>query len=165
MILLLLLLFPFLEMYGIYKVSTMVGGWSTLGALIVSAALGSMIAKAQGRTMWLAMQSQLQQRQAPAASLLHGVLIWLGAFLLMVPGFLSDGIGVLCILPGSRHLLAFWLRGYLARQVARGSVHVFSNISPDFGRPRPMRDVSPHNIVDVPSERLSSSRSDSQDPL
>ena len=119
---LLIVFYPFLEIYTFYK---FVEAYSFLDAVllvILSGILGSMIIRLQGQATLGLLQTELAQGKIPKGQILHRALVMLGGFLLFLPGIISDVIGVLCILPGSRHVIAWYLKSLIQRGAFRGRV-------------------------------------------
>lgn len=109
---LLFLLFPFLELALLIKVGGVIGVLPTLLLLIGSAILGSMLLRVAGLATALRAREKLARGERPEQEVLEGMLIALGGGLLLLPGFISDVFGLLCLLPFTRRLM---LRRILAR--------------------------------------------------
>jgi UPF0716 protein FxsA len=151
---LLLLLYPVLELVTIVRIGGMIGVANTLFWFVAAAVLGFGIVKTRGKFMLSGFQASLAKGQIPANDALHSMMVIVGGFALMVPGFLSDAIGLLLILPGPRHLIARYVKSTLERKMRSGSFRVFTsgNVPPFGAGPRPTqqpgewRDVSPREI-------------------
>lgn len=103
--LLLILLFivvPVLELYVIIQVGQAIGVLPTLILLLAAALLGSWLLKREGRTAWRRFNEALAARRFPGKEVADGVLIVIGGTLLLTPGFLTDIVGVLLLLPPTR---------------------------------------------------------------
>lgn len=102
------LLFPIfifatlIEIYTIIKVGEVIGGFSTILLIILTAGIGSFLLKQQGLSTLNNAKMQIQQGRAPAFEMLEGVVIMISGVLLLTPGFITDGIGLLGLLPFSR---------------------------------------------------------------
>jgi UPF0716 protein FxsA len=106
--LLLLVLFvvvPILEIYVIIQVGQAIGAWWTIALLIADSILGSMLMKSQGRAAWRRFQLALAEGRMPAREVLDGVLVIFGGAFLLTPGFLSDIVGALLLLPPTRAVI------------------------------------------------------------
>jgi UPF0716 protein FxsA len=106
--LLLLFLFvvvPILEIYVIIQVGQAIGVWWTIALLIGDSIAGSLLMKSQGRAAWRRFQLALQEGRMPAREVLDGVLIIFGGAFLLTPGFCSDVVGALLLLPPTRAVL------------------------------------------------------------
>ncbi|MFM8330181.1 MAG: FxsA family protein [Candidatus Methylumidiphilus sp.] len=108
-VLLALLALPILEIYLLIQIGSLVGFLPTLALLFGAAGLGTYLLQTQGWTTWNRVQQSLNRGELPAAELVNGAVIMAGGALLLLPGFLSDVAGLLCLIPFSRRLLAAWL--------------------------------------------------------
>ena len=99
---LIFVIWPLAELFVIIKVSEAIGFLWMLLLLIISWPLGSRILRAQGRAAWRQFVEATQAGRPPANEALNGALVLTGGLLLMVPGFISDVIGLLLLLPPTR---------------------------------------------------------------
>lgn len=99
------ILFPMLELAVLIKVGSSIGVLATLLLVVASALIGGFILRIAGpATAWRA-RERLLSGEAPEQEMFDGVLLALGGFLILLPGFISDALGLLCLLPFTRHLL------------------------------------------------------------
>jgi UPF0716 protein FxsA len=113
----LLVAVPILEVWLLIQVGEQIGVLATIGVLVVEAAVGAWLMKREGTRAWAALNGALQTGRMPSAEVTDAALVLVGGVLLMLPGFLSDVIGFLFLLPLTRPL-ARKLVGYLvARRV------------------------------------------------
>ncbi|HWE32811.1 MAG TPA: FxsA family protein [Solirubrobacteraceae bacterium] len=121
--LLLFLLWPVAELIVVIKVAETIGVLWTIVLLIASWPLGSWALRSQGRAVWRRMSAAISAGRAPGKEVLDGVLVLLGGFLLMIPGFISDAFGLLFLLPLTRiplrRLLARHSRSRIVTQTVR----------------------------------------------
>ncbi|MBG8560083.1 MULTISPECIES: FxsA family protein [Pseudomonas] len=117
--LLLFLLFPVLELYVFFKVSTAIGFFPALLLIIAGSALGVLVVRVAGLATALRARASLQRGELPAEDMFHGLMLALGGGLLLLPGFISDVIGLIVLLPFSRRLLANKLRQRAEAQAMR----------------------------------------------
>jgi UPF0716 protein FxsA len=116
--LLLLLLFlavPVAELYVIIQIGQAIGVLPTLALLIVDAFVGAALARSQGRAAWERFNRALAEGRVPARETADGAMIILGGALLLTPGFITDAVGLLLLLPPTRALIRRGL-GRLARR-------------------------------------------------
>jgi UPF0716 protein FxsA len=110
--LLLILLFivvPIAELYVIIKVGDLIGALPTIALLIADSLLGAWLLKSQGRAVWRRFQDTMEAGRIPHRELFDGVLVIFGGAFLITPGFLTDIVGVLLLLPPTRALFRRWL--------------------------------------------------------
>ena len=112
---LLFVVVPLVEIYFIVQLGQVIGAWWTILLLIAAGFLGSYLVRKEGRRAWLALQEALGSGRMPARELADGALVLVGGTLLVTPGFLTDVVGLFCVLPVTRPLA----RGMLARVIAR----------------------------------------------
>jgi UPF0716 protein FxsA len=106
--LLLLALFvivPIVEIYVIIQVGQAIGALWTIALLIADSIVGSMLMKSQGRAAWRRFQAALAEGRMPAREVLDGVLVIFGGAFLVTPGFCSDVVGALLLLPPTRAVI------------------------------------------------------------
>ena len=114
------------EIYVLVKVWIAYGFINTVFALMAAGVLGAGIARNQGRYILQKLQTSVAQGQMPADQVLHGMLIFIGGLLFIVPGFVSDFIALIFILPGTRHLVVASIKRRFARKVSSGQFRVFT---------------------------------------
>ncbi|WP_054028575.1 FxsA family protein [Bacillus sp. FJAT-28004] len=93
---------PLVELWGIFQVSSWIGGWNTFFILILMGLAGAYLARMEGRRVWGEAQRQMQAGQIPGQSLLDGLCVLAGGILLLMPGFLSDILGISLLIPFTR---------------------------------------------------------------
>ncbi len=99
------LLVPLVEIYFLIEVGSEIGAAWTVFAVIATAILGTVLIRQQGFTTLQRAQSHINQGQLPAVEMLEGVMLLIsGAFLLM-PGFVTDSIGFLLLIPALRQTM------------------------------------------------------------
>jgi UPF0716 protein FxsA len=116
-LLLLILLFvvvPIAELYVIIQVGQEIGALPTIGILVADSVLGSVLLRSQGRGVWRRFNEGIAAGRPPAREVLDGVLVIFGGALLLTPGFLTDVLGILLLLPPTRAVV----RGLLVRRFA-----------------------------------------------
>lgn len=133
---------PFVELYLLVLIGRELGFWATLAMMVAAGLGGAVLAKAQGRRVLREWQTALSEGRVPQEGIVSGLLVLVGAVLLITPGVLSDVIGLFFLLPPTRKLLAFWLRAVLTRRIARGQLRVmtFSQSADGPRGPAPRRD-------------------------
>jgi len=114
-----LLVVPVAEIALIVAVGRVIGGWQTVVLLLVESALGAYLVKREGRRSWHALQKALSTGQMPGRELADAALVLIGGTLLLTPGFLTDVIGFIFILPFTRPIARRWLQDVVERRLAR----------------------------------------------
>ena len=121
MLLPLVLLFvvvPLAELFVIIQVGQAIGVWWTIGILIADSILGSVLMRSQGRAAWRRFNDALRAGRVPAREVIDGALVIFGGALLLTPGFLTDILGLVLLLPPTRAVVrAVLLRRFAHRLV------------------------------------------------
>jgi UPF0716 protein FxsA len=101
----LFILVPIAELAVIIQVGQSIGVWWTIAILIADSVLGSLLMRSQGRASWRRFSEALGTARIPAREVADGVMIIFGGALLLTPGFLTDIVGLLFLLPPTRALI------------------------------------------------------------
>ncbi len=107
------ILLPLLELWLILQVGELIGAVPTILLLLGSAVLGAWLMKSQGGQAWRSFRAATSAGRVPAAEAVDGFFVIFGGTLLLLPGFLSDGVGLLLLLPSTRKLLRERLIGHV----------------------------------------------------
>jgi UPF0716 protein FxsA len=102
---LLFLAIPLIEIALFITVGGWISMWPTLALVVLTALLGSVLVRFQGLDAIRRLQSSLETLQDPTEPLGHGVLILIAGFLLITPGFFTDTLGFLLLVPAVRRLV------------------------------------------------------------
>lgn len=97
--------FPLLEIALLIKAGETIGFWATLGLLVAAAALGVAVIRARGMSMVGRMFASMGEGRLPFEPILDNYAVIAAGFLLIMPGFLSDVIALLLLVPPVRHAL------------------------------------------------------------
>lgn len=103
--LLLFILMPIIELMVLIQVGTVIGALNTIGLVLLTAIIGAALLKRQGLATLTRANQRLNSGEIPAREMAEGLILAFGGALLLTPGFITDVIGFLCLLPGSRHWL------------------------------------------------------------
>ncbi len=123
-----------LELYVLVMVASHVGVLATMGLLLLSCAAGMLLLRVYGLSMSMKMRQDLMQGVLPENPLINGLCLTAAAFLFMFPGFVSDFIAVLLLLPAVRR----WLLALLLSRMGDGrggaTVHTQTGYMDEQGR-------------------------------
>lgn len=108
---------PLLELYVLIQVGQVIGAWWTILLLVLDSILGGWVIRREGGRAWQALRAAVEQGKLPARELADGVLVVLGGALMLSPGFVTDGLGILLILPVTRPVFRRLLTSYAASRV------------------------------------------------
>ena len=101
----LLVVVPLIEIYLLIQVGDVIGALPTVVLLIALSVLGAVLLKREGVKAWRAFQAAAAAGRVPTTEVADGALVLLGGALLVTPGVLTDAVGLLCVLPGTRRVV------------------------------------------------------------
>ena len=108
---------PLVEIYVLIQVGQTIGAWWTIVLLVLDSLLGTLLIRHQGGRAWRALTTALQSGRMPARELADGALILIGGTLMLTPGFVTDALGILLILPFTRPVARRMLTSVVARRL------------------------------------------------
>ena len=111
---------PAVEIYVLVQVAQSIGALPTVALLVLDGVAGAALARSQGRKAWSALTQALAEHRVPAKEVADGALVVLGGALLLTPGFVTDVLGVLCLLPPTRAVLRRLVTGAVASRLLPG---------------------------------------------
>ncbi len=123
-LLLLFIILPLVELYLLLRVGDAMGFGPTVLMVLVTGALGALLARREGLRVLREWQATIARGQLPEEGLLGGVLVLVGGVLLIAPGVLTDVTGLLLLFPPSRRLIAAQVRKRVERGLRTGSVRI-----------------------------------------
>jgi UPF0716 protein FxsA len=120
-ILLLFVVLPIIELLVIGEVQDVIGwGW-TLLVLFGDGLIGAVLVRSQSRKTWHNFRTALAARHWPGDEVAQGALVLVGGALVVTPGFVTDTVGLLCLVPISRRAIAAGIRRRLVPLQGFGS--------------------------------------------
>jgi UPF0716 protein FxsA len=122
----LFLLVPLVEIYFLVQVGQWIGAGWTVFLVVFTAVLGAALVRSQGLATIQKVQRTMARGEMPAIEMLEGMLIFVAGALLLTPGFFTDTVGFLCLVPPLRQavVLRFLRRGVMgAGEEQPGTVH------------------------------------------
>ena len=96
---------PLIEIYLFIKIGSVIGAFSTITLIIITALIGIIYARHEGFNTLRSAFSQLVRNEVPIYEIISGAAIAFAAFLLILPGFATDFLGFLLIFPFTRKLI------------------------------------------------------------
>ncbi len=108
---------PIAEVAVLVATGRLIGGWPTVGLMLATSLLGAWLTQREGRRTWTALRRAFAENRMPTGELADGVLIMIGGLFLLLPGFISDVIGLICLLPFTRPV-GRWLLTWLVTRAA-----------------------------------------------
>ena len=97
---------PLLEIYLLIEVGGAIGAFPTVIAVVFTAVLGITLIRIQGFSMLQKAQTSMNQGILPATEMFEGLMLLFAAICLLIPGFFTDAVGFLLLIPPLRTMLA-----------------------------------------------------------
>lgn len=144
---------PILEIALFIQAGDIFGLWPTLAAIVATAIIGGALIRAQGLAAIGRARHSLDQGQAPVQEVFTGICLLLAGALLMTPGFLTDSVGFLLLVPSVRRSLGQWLMSALiSGNKSRVWVNGEEIVTPSEPREAPPRDAIDVDYIEVPPD-------------
>jgi UPF0716 protein FxsA len=118
-LLLLFVVVPVVEIWVIVQVGQAIGIVPTLLLLLADAVVGTWLFRREGRKAWAALREAIAAGRVPAKEVADGALVVVGGAFLLSPGFVTDAVGLLCVLPPTRAFLRRALTGLVRARLLR----------------------------------------------
>lgn len=152
-------LLPVIEMVILIKVGGWIGVWNTLLLVILTAITGATLLRQQGLATLLRANERLRKGEIPAQEMVDGMVMGIGAVLLLTPGFVTDAMGLFCLFPVSRR----WLvqRGLQHLIVQNAGFATTESVHEHFTTTTAHYDRAGHTIIDGEYSREEASGPDS----
>ena len=138
-LLLLFILVPLVELYLFMTLGAQLGFPNTIAIIMITAIIGAALTKSQGRLAMAKFQQATSEGRMPHEEALDGLMILLAGAVLLTPGFLTDAIGFLLLIPPIRAIV----RNSLAKRL-RGKIKIVTPGSP----PGPGEESGPPSKLD-----------------
>ncbi len=155
---------PFAEIYLLIKASH-IFGWADVGLfLLLSGFVGLWCVRIQSAGFIHKLNSAFTNGQIPAERMIGALCVFVGGVLFIIPGFITDVIGLTLVLPPTRAVFVKFFKMYFARMIQKGNFRVFSKSdfeftstnfdgSQHYQRSKTLRDVGPStpNLLEEPN--------------
>ncbi|GAA0426129.1 MAG: FxsA family protein [Bacillota bacterium] len=103
-------------------VGGMIGAWWVVLLILLTGAVGFLLAKQQGIETWKRAQLSMQKGEAPTGYIIDGICILIGAVLLVTPGFISDFIGFMLVIPTTRRPFRKKIEQFIKRWITNRKI-------------------------------------------
>jgi UPF0716 protein FxsA len=103
--LLILVAVPLVELYLLIQVGSEIGALPTIGLSILTAILGTYLVRVEGFAVLLRVRDMVDSGETPALEVLDGALLLIAGLMLLLPGFLTDALGFLLLIPPLRRMV------------------------------------------------------------
>lgn len=156
LVLLVLLGLPVAEIWVMIEIGQEIGAFPTVALIVGTAALGVLMFRIQGMATLARVQDHLDRGETPVGELLSGLGLLVAGMLLLIPGFLTDALGLILFIPPVRRFL---VGAALAWAVARGSTRIWT-VRPAAGGAAPRRPDGPGPVIEGDFEEVTPRRPD-----
>jgi len=99
---------PAVELYFMVQVGAEIGAFSTVMLVLFTAALGGVLVRAQGFTTAMRVRESMGRGEVPAIEMMEGILLLIAGLSLLLPGFVTDILGFICLIPAARRGIVLW---------------------------------------------------------
>lgn len=123
---------PVIEISVLIQVGEQLGAFTTVVLVILTAAVGASLVRSQGLQTLLSAQKKIQQGQQPGQEVIEGVMLAIAGVMLVTPGFVTDFLGLLLLLPFTRQFFAAKL---LERMIIKNMAQGQREFNGDFSSP------------------------------
>ena len=125
----LFIIVPLVELYLIIEVGSLIGALWTVFLVLLTAVIGVSLLRIQGFNTLNRARQNMEKGTLPAMEMMEGIMLAVGGALLITPGFITDTLGFLCLIPATRRLMIAYL-------VRRATIHA-QGFQTRSGGPRP----------------------------
>ncbi|QJR80773.1 FxsA family protein [Alteromonas pelagimontana] len=132
---LLFAILPIIEIALLVQVGDMIGGWNTIAIVILTAFAGAYFVRREGFNTIQTAQQKMQRNEIPGRELVEGLMLVIAGVLLVTPGFVTDFLGLLLVVPISRHLIAAQVAKRMALRVINPASFTQQGSSSDDANP------------------------------
>ena len=113
-----LVIVPLVEITVIVQVAHLVGGWATIGLLLLSSIIGAWLVRHEGFVVVRRFREQVADGKLPTDELIDGALLLVGGTLMLTPGFVTDAFGLALVFPITRIGIRTLVRRTVTRRVS-----------------------------------------------
>nr|WP_302471606.1 FxsA family protein [Vibrio antiquarius] len=111
---------PIIEIGLFIQVGGFLGLWPTIALVLITAFVGASLVRSQGIQTLMSVQGRLEQGEIPAQQIFEGVMLAVAGVLLLTPGFMTDALGMLVLLPAPRAAIAKYLMSKMVVKTMHG---------------------------------------------
>lgn len=115
---------PVIEIYLLIEVGSRIGTLNTIIIIFLTAAIGAPMVQHQGLGVMRRMQQNIIDGVSPAEEIINGMMLLIAGVLLITPGFFTDAIGFLIVIPFTRNLIKKIARKMIEKKVSSGVIHI-----------------------------------------
>ena len=111
---------PVVEIYLLIHIGSFFGAFTSIALVVFTGILGAYLARIQGLKTLFKIQESIKEGRTPSGELLEALLIGAAGLVLLTPGFLTDTVGFLLLLPNVRNIVKSWVKNKIKTQNMSG---------------------------------------------
>ena len=107
---------PIIEVILFITVGKYIGLWNTILIIIVTGIIGAILVKSQGVAIFNKALEEIKSNKMPLFSIFEGIAILIAGAFLLTPGFLTDTLGCVLLIPKTRNIIIKYITSYLEKK-------------------------------------------------
>ena len=107
---------PLIEVILFITIGKYIGLWNTIFIIIITGVIGAVLVKSQGISILNKALEEIKLNKIPIMSIFEGIAIFVAGAFLLTPGFLTDTLGCVLLIPKTRNLIIFYITSYLKKK-------------------------------------------------
>jgi len=124
-LILIFIVVPLIEILLLIEIGSRIGALYTIFIIILTGILGASMMRQQGFTIIRNIQRDLSLGRMPTGELINGALVLVGGIVLLTPGFFTDAVGFILLVPATRALIRKKIQLLIRRKIESGDIHIF----------------------------------------
>ena len=124
-LILIFIVVPLIEILLLIEIGSRIGALNTILVIVLTAILGASMMRHQGFTIMRNIQRDLSRGRMPTGELINGALVLVGGIVLLTPGFFTDAVGFILLIPATRGFIRKKIQLLIRRKIESGDIHIF----------------------------------------
>jgi UPF0716 protein FxsA len=124
-LILIFIVVPLIEILLLIEIGSRIGALNTILVIVLTAILGASMMRHQGFTIMRNIQRDLSQGRMPTGELINGALVLVGGIVLLTPGFFTDAVGFILLIPATRGFIRKKIQLLIRRKIESGDINIF----------------------------------------
>ncbi|UCD71526.1 MAG: FxsA family protein [Syntrophobacterales bacterium] len=124
-LILIFIVVPLIEILLLIEIGSRIGALNTIFIIILTGILGGYMMRQQGFTIIRNIREDLSQGRMPTGELINGTLVLVGGIVLLTPGFFTDALGFILLIPATRRFILKRIQILIQRKIESGDIHIF----------------------------------------
>jgi UPF0716 protein FxsA len=124
-LILIFIVVPLMEILLLIEIGSRIGTLNTISIIILTGILGGYMMRQQGFAILANIRVDLSQGRMPTGELINGALVLVGGIVLLTPGFFTDAVGFVLLIPPTREFVRRKIQLLIQRKIDSGDIHIF----------------------------------------